>query len=129
MHQSPNRFVPTPNGRLGLWFRAIVGNRPVSFGPGPLEDAVMLRICLCLLIVVASTTVAAREIKLSSPNGGSCPDAAAAMEREPATRTATRTSAPAPAVKSSKPVLHSDATNSGRMQSPRWHSFLPGMFR
>ena len=89
----------------------------------------MLRICLCLLIVVASTTVAAREIKFSSPNSGSCPDAAAAMEREPAARPATRAVSPTPAVKSSKPVLHSDATSSGRMQSPRWHSFLPGMVR
>ncbi|MFC3551401.1 hypothetical protein ACFOLC_10305 [Lysobacter cavernae] len=86
----------------------------------------MLRICLCLLIVVASTTVAAREIKLSSANGGSCPDAVS-LNKE-TVRTAPRTTAPAREVKA-KPSVHSDAGSSGRMQSPRWHSFLPGMFR
>jgi len=45
----------------------------------------MLRICLCLLIVVASSTVAAREIKLSSANSGSCPDASS-IARENAVR-------------------------------------------
>ena len=36
----------------------------------------MYRTALCLLIVLASATVAAREVKLSSANGGSCPEAA-----------------------------------------------------
>ena len=33
-------------------------------------------------------------------------------------------------VEPARPSVHSDAGSSaGRMQSPRWHSFLPGMFR
>jgi hypothetical protein len=85
----------------------------------------MFRICLCLLIVVASSTSAAREIKLSSANSGSCPESIA-LERE-AARTQPRATAPAREAKA-KPSVHSDAASS-RMQSPRWHSFLPGMFR
>jgi len=89
----------------------------------------MFRICLCLLIVVASSTSAAREIKLSSANGGSCPESTA-MEREAARPEARAAAAPARTAKPVKPAMHSDAaSNSGRMQSPRWHSFLPGMFR
>ena len=85
----------------------------------------MFRICLCLLIVVASSTVAAREIKLSSANGGSCPEATSLARQTP--RAAPRAIAPAREAKA-KPTVHSDASG-GRMQSPRWHSFLPGMFR
>lgn len=86
----------------------------------------MFRICLCLLIVVASSTVAAREIKLSSANSGSCPEATS-LAREN-TRATPRASAPAREAKA-RPTVHSDAGTSTRMQSPRWHSFLPGMFR
>ncbi|QSX73718.1 hypothetical protein HIV01_010755 [Lysobacter arenosi] len=89
----------------------------------------MFRICLCLLIVVASSTSAAREIKLSSANSGSCPESIA-LEREAARPEARATAAPARETKA-KPALHSDAAGSSnsRIQSPRWHSFLPGMFR
>ena len=87
----------------------------------------MLRICLCLLIVVASSTVAAREIKLSSANSGSCPEESSSTARE-SSRATPRAPAPARELKA-KPTVHSDASSTGRMQSPRWHSFLPGMFR
>ncbi|HEY0504263.1 MAG TPA: hypothetical protein VGD42_12300 [Lysobacter sp.] len=86
----------------------------------------MLRICLCLLVMVVSTTVAAREIKLSSANSGSCPEASS-IARESG-RSAPRAPAPAREMKA-KPTVHSDAGSTSRMQSPRWHSFLPGMFR
>lgn len=83
----------------------------------------LTRICLCLLIALASATVAAREVKLSSANGGSCPDTIAGS-KEPA-RSSARATAPARETKA-KPSVHSDT---GNRQSPRWHSFLPGMFR
>lgn len=83
----------------------------------------MLRICLCLLIALASAGVAARDIKLSSANGGSCPDSVA--DKEPA---ATSTRKPPREIRA-KPSVHGDAIGNGRLQSPRWHSFLPGMFR
>ncbi|MDI9238658.1 hypothetical protein QLQ15_06985 [Lysobacter sp. LF1] len=85
----------------------------------------MFRICLCLLIVVASSTVAAREIKLSSANSGSCPESAALVRETP--RATPHATAPQREAKA-RPTVHGDATGP-RMQSPRWHSFLPGMFR
>lgn len=86
----------------------------------------MLRICLCLLIMVVSSTVAAREIKLSSANSGSCPESTSTARET--SRATPRAPAPAREMKA-KPTVHGDAGTNGRMQSPRWHSFLPGMFR
>lgn len=86
----------------------------------------MLRICLCLMVLVASSTVAAREIKLSSANSGSCPESTA-IARE-TSRATPRAPAPAREMKA-KAAVHGDAGSTSRMQSPRWHSFLPGMFR
>jgi len=85
----------------------------------------MLRICLCLLIAVASAGVAAREVKLGSPNDASCPDTAS--EKVTGERVGARTAPARPG--KAKPSMHSDAPGPGRLQSPRWHSFLPGMFR
>lgn len=85
----------------------------------------MLRICLCLLIASTSAGVAARDFKMSSANGGSCPDSVA--DKEPA-RAGVRKEPPARESKA-RPGLHSDSAGNGRLQSPRWHSFVPGMFR
>ena len=86
----------------------------------------MLRICLCLLIAFASAGAAAREVKLSGANSGSCPGHTA---KPAAARTVERSEAPpAPQPKASKPTMSSDA-DGNRLQSPRWHRFLPGMFR
>ncbi|HEY5612950.1 MAG TPA: hypothetical protein VIK70_05110 [Lysobacter sp.] len=90
------------------------------------KDAAVFRICLCLLIVLASSGAAARDIKLSSANGESCPDSIA-DDRDPA-RASVRNAPPARETRA-KPSVHGDAVGSGRLQSPRWHSFLPGMFR
>jgi hypothetical protein len=87
----------------------------------------MRRIVVCLLIVLASASVAARESKLSDADGGSCPS------RE--TRSsAVRVRDPAPMAMPVKKTKASLPGNSGggdevRLQSPRWHRFLPGMFR
>ncbi|MEG3191978.1 hypothetical protein [Lysobacter sp. D1-1-M9] len=86
----------------------------------------MLRICLCLLLAVASTSVTAREVKLSAPGGESCDDQ---VHGKQADRNAAAASAPSARETKVKPSVHSDAGPAGRMQSPRWHSFLPGMFR
>lgn len=80
------------------------------------------------LLVVASATVAARESKLSDAEGGSCRGA-----HSVSTRVADRDPVilPAPMVKKTKP-LPSNTGGGGddvRLQSPRWHRFLPGMFR
>lgn len=85
----------------------------------------MLRLCLCLLIAVSSATAVAREVKLSSPNSGACSDAKPATANGKAVET-TAPAAPSRATEV-KPSIHSDAPS--RLGSPRWHSFLPGMFR
>ena len=86
----------------------------------------MYRICLCLLICFASAAVTARDFKMSSANSGSCPDS---VEEKPSTAASAR-KAPGPARETrAKPSVHGDAIGNGRLQSPRWHSYLPGMFR
>ena len=85
----------------------------------------MLRLCLCMLIVMSSATAAAREVRLSSPNSGACPDAAAESDEKTTGPTAIR---PAVAPKKAlKPSVHGDVHSP--LRSPRWHSYLPGMFR
>ena len=86
----------------------------------------MNRICLCLLICFASAAVTARDFKMSSANGGSCPDSVA--EKSSATAGARKPSVPARETRA-KPSVHGDAIGNGRLQSPRWHSYLPGLFR
>ena len=86
----------------------------------------MLRLCLCLLIAVSSATAVAREVKRSSPNSGACSDAKPATIEGKAIESAAGTATP-PRATEVKPSIHSDAPS--RLTSPRWHSFLPGMFR
>ena len=87
----------------------------------------MRRIIVCLLIALASATVAARESKLSDADGGSCPN-----QENRASTTRVRDPAPmAMPVKKTRPSLPSNSGGGDevRLQSPRWHRFLPGMFR
>lgn len=86
----------------------------------------MLRLCLCLLIAFASASVAARDVKYSSPNSGACPEQAAEPTAvDKAKLRPARTTAPVREPRP-RPALHSD---SGSRPGLRWHSFLPGMFR
>jgi hypothetical protein len=90
----------------------------------------MRRTVVCLLIALASAGVAAREAKLSDADG-SCPTrtqtaATRAPDRDPASM--------ALPVKKAKPAPAPAASTGGggddvRLPSPRWHRFLPGMFR
>ena len=85
----------------------------------------MRRICLCLLMLMACVDVAAREVRLSSPDSGG----AAATAVAPAPKPAARRAAPQrddAADTRVRPALHSDVGSGPRA---RWHSFLPGMFR
>lgn len=89
----------------------------------------MIRIRLSLLIVVlmaSAGTAMAREVRLSGPGGESCTDSV--KGDKDAAEPAKRKSAPVRETRI-KPSVHSDAGAVGRLQSPRWHSFLPGMFR
>lgn len=86
----------------------------------------MRRIVVCLLIALASTSAAARESRLSDAEGGSCRGAQSSVVRAPERDTP---ALPAPAKKSkSLPSSHGGGDDV-RLPSPRWHRFLPGMFR
>lgn len=88
----------------------------------------MLRLCCCLLIAFASATVAARDVKYSSPNSGGCPEqTAAASSTDKAKLRPARTPAPVREAKP-RPALHGDSSPRSA-PALRWHSFLPGMFR
>ncbi|TWI14340.1 hypothetical protein [Aerolutibacter ruishenii] len=83
----------------------------------------MLRTSLLLLLALASATVAARDMKHADANGacgGQDGERSAAAEANARNPAAAKPSKP-------RPSVHGDAPS--RLQSPRWHSFLPGMFR
>jgi hypothetical protein len=91
----------------------------------------MIRPCLALLLICACAGVSAREVRLQSPNGetGTCPQAEAA----PATDVK-HIRAAGPARKPAGKPTRAQGGGGGddasiRNQGPRWHSFLPGMFR
>jgi len=93
-----------------------------------------LRLALCLLLLCASSPLMARDVRMMSANGdsggGTCQDDAIAGDEQPSIR-------PAPvkpathAVKpvKAKPNVARSVDNVGDIRRPRWHSFLPGMFR
>lgn len=87
----------------------------------------MRRICLSLLILLACGNVGAREVKLSSPDGGSCPTEPVPPLRVETRKPAATPRAAAPTPESRvRPSVHGDL---GTTPRARWHSFLPGMFR
>lgn len=87
----------------------------------------------CALPMTMSTAFARNVERLSAGDAGGCPaDLAAAKadaEAKPADATA-RSAKPSPAPVRSKPAVRGgDTTSTDRLNAPRWHSFLPGMFR
>jgi hypothetical protein len=97
-------------------------------------------LCLVLLCGFASADVVARESRLQGPGSGrgnaqQCAD----EEIESAVVEATQKSSTGkpramvtpPARKPAKatPSARGDGDSDSRMPAPRWHSFLPGMFR
>jgi hypothetical protein len=95
------------------------------------------RLALCLLLLCASSPLMARDAYMAGANGdgGSCQDdAALALHDDDATP------APAPAAKPARQAVkpakakpsvagRGGGDNIGDIRPPRWHSFLPGMFR
>jgi hypothetical protein len=103
------------------------------------------RALICVLMLAASTSVVARESHLAGPGGGGggngpqqCQEidsaVAEATAKAPAKPRVTKTSTPVRATKPAKsvPAVRGDsdaASDAPRVTTPRWHSFLPGMFR
>lgn len=89
----------------------------------------MRRIVVCLLIALASASVAARESKFSDADGGSCPTRTqTAVTRSP-DRDPASMALPVKKSKSAVPANSGGGGDDVRLPSPRWHRFLPGMFR
>jgi hypothetical protein len=89
----------------------------------------MRRIVVCLLIAFASASVVARESKLSDADGGSCSSHSQTAAASRPARDAVVAPAPANKTKASSVRVGGGVDAGNRMQSPRWHRFLPGMFR
>jgi hypothetical protein len=92
----------------------------------------MSRIVFCLLLLSMCTTASAREMRLqgAGSDDGSCPEIAAAVAEAEGKTSEAKPRAATPAAsrgKSAKPGVGRGETQ--RVQAPRWHSFLPGMFR
>lgn len=92
----------------------------------------MTRYALCLLLLFATSMVNARDVRMHGANGdgGACPEAPAVATLGAATIPA-RHAAPTSALSRGKakaptPFRGDEDTGS---HTPRWHSFLPGMFR
>jgi len=80
-----------------------------------------------------SAAVAGEVERLSAADSGGCPSEVAAAKAqadekgETAALPAARSSSSP--VRSKPTVRGADAVPGNRLQAPRWHSFLPGMFR
>ncbi len=83
---------------------------------------------VCAVVITGASAAVAREVKHATPGSGACDqDASDATTRKPST--AVREDARPAREAKARPSVHGDAPTGGRLQSPRWHSFLPGMFR
>lgn len=88
----------------------------------------MSRYAICLLLLCTSAIVSARDVRMHGANGdgGACAEPAAAVTvvaAKPTTTTATSHA------KIKAPPLFRGGDDDSATHMPRWHSFLPGMFR
>lgn len=86
---------------------------------------------LALALLALSMGAVAREVRHQGPNGdgGDCPIAAA--EAETGTPAPARRAADPRGKAKASPMVRGSGGNDGEGATarPRWHSFLPGMFR
>lgn len=92
------------------------------------------QILLSVALLCASGLTMAAESRLLSPDGdGSCPETAAASNETTDGTDPDAAAAPARRTQKAKttPAARSGGGNGAgqRNSAPRWHSFLPGMFR
>ena len=84
-----------------------------------------------LLLALVSLPVAARTSSLSgaSEDAAICPDPGASADdhADPANKSAAAKRAAAPAAAKTHPAVRGNDAVPGR--APRWHRFLPGMYR
>lgn len=85
---------------------------------------------LCLVLLAASGQAMANESR-QAPADDACPDAAASSTERTDDSPVDETTAPARKTQKAKPAVSASprATGGARTNPPRFHSFLPGMFR
>lgn len=88
--------------------------------------------CLAAAALIAlSAAAGAREIRMQGPNGdgGACPTVAAETESAPAGTAAKRPAGHRTGKAKATPSARGGGDAGDATARPRWHSFLPGMFR
>ena len=85
----------------------------------------MRAIAISLVIAVLALPAYARGPRFSAGDTD-CPDKVDAPAKQPVRLRAT---APVRDSARPRPTVHGDAAEPQRLQSTRWHSFLPGMIR
>ena len=90
----------------------------------------MSRIALCLILICLCTAASAREMRQGAgSDDGSCPEIAAAVAEAEANAPVSKPRGATPAVRNKSGKSSGARGDTQRVQAPRWHSFLPGMFR
>jgi hypothetical protein len=91
----------------------------------------MTRYALCLLLLCTSAMVSARDVRMHGANGdgGACGEPAAAPAATTASPSKPATTTASGHAKVKTPPLFRGGDDDTTPHMPRWHSFLPGMFR
>jgi hypothetical protein len=91
----------------------------------------MTRYAFCLFLLCASAMVSARDVRMHGPNGdgGACNEPTSAPSAPVATPPAKAASTAISHAKVKTPPLFRGGDDDTIPHMPRWHSFLPGMFR
>ncbi len=87
-------------------------------------------VILAATALLVSTAASAREVRLQGPNGesGLCPTAAAEAETD-LPQSQKRAAGNRGGRPKAAPMVRNAGDGSDAVARPRWHSFLPGMFR
>ena len=102
--------------------------------PSPVNPMRLSPILLSVALLCASGQLMAMESRHMDPDGsGSCPENTTASNDTTDDADADAAAPPARRTQKAKPAATPRASNGGgggnRSSAPRWHSFLPGMFR
>ena len=91
----------------------------------------MTRYAFCLFLLCASAMASARDVRMHGPNGdgGASSEPMSAPAAPVATVPAKAASAATSHAKVKTPPLFRGGDDDASPHMPRWHSFLPGMFR
>lgn len=84
---------------------------------------------VCLLLLGASLPVFARDAITDTVADTPCTPAASPHQIAPALDAGAARRAPAGSASKTRPAVSGGGETDGPTRGPRWHSFLPGMFR